>query len=195
MKPSFIVAACCLGAAYLALAQPEKPTREPSRLLPDRTRLPQPSQPAQEGTRQPAPPSVNSETTVPSMHLRYQVEIAGVTGEIFTPTFFSPIRTSFDVVEYRDTNSTRVSHRPGVMRTDVFVLGGPLPAEESIVRWYKTVSDGLLDRRAGSIIIMDSTGTEIQRFNFYEAWPCGFSVDPFTQTWKVEISFDLMEKA
>lgn len=38
--------------------------------------------------------------------------------------------------------------------------------------WRKTVTDGKPERKAGSVILLDKAGSEIMRFNFFEAWPC-----------------------
>jgi phage tail-like protein len=43
----------------------------------------------------------------------------------------------------------------------------------------KTI-DGTVERKSGSVILADDTGSEIVRYNFFEAWPCkwkGFSLD------------------
>jgi phage tail-like protein len=50
-------------------------------------------------------------------------------------------------------------------------------ATDDFWQWRKNIEDGKIDRRAGSVIILDQDGTsEVARYNFYEAWPCKWNV-------------------
>ena len=47
----------------------------------------------------------------------------------------------------------------------------------SLWQWRKNIEDGNIDRRSGSVIVLDNDGaTEVARYNFYEAWPCKWNV-------------------
>ena len=46
--------------------------------------------------------------------------------------------------------------------------------------WRKKVIEGKVERKAGSIILCGDDGSEIMRYNFFEAWPSkwkGFTLD------------------
>ena len=46
--------------------------------------------------------------------------------------------------------------------------------------WRKAVIDGKVERKSGSVILCADDGSEVMRYNFFEAWPCkwkGFTLD------------------
>ena len=43
---------------------------------------------------------------------------------------------------------------------------------DELWKWYKSVVDGKVERKAGSIILCADDGTEVMRYNFFEGWPC-----------------------
>ncbi|CAK0739542.1 hypothetical protein CCP1ISM_10630001 [Azospirillaceae bacterium] len=48
--------------------------------------------------------------------------------------------------------------------------------------WRKKAMDGTVERKNGSIIQLDETGTEMVRWNFSEAWPTKWTGPSFNAT-------------
>ena len=53
-------------------------------------------------------------------------------------------------------------------------VAGRADAETTAVlhRWYQDVKQGVVTRKNGSIIMVSEDGSEVARYNFFEAWPC-----------------------
>ena len=46
--------------------------------------------------------------------------------------------------------------------------------------WYRSIVNGTIDRRNGSIIVLDNAGKEKIRWNFYQGWPTKWDGPDFT---------------
>lgn len=44
-----------------------------------------------------------------------------------------------------------------------------------LVDWMNSIAQGDVDRRSGSVIMLDNEGTEVRRLNFYGAYPVSIS--------------------
>ena len=106
----------------------------------------------------------------PYMNYRFLVEIDGVTQGGFQEC--SGLDSITDPVEYREGgDNTTVRKLPGKTTYSDISLKRGLTDSDELWRWRKTVMDGNIERKNGSIIVLDSTGSEKVRWNFYEAWP------------------------
>ena len=78
-----------------------------------------------------------------------------------------------EVIEYEDGNDLQLRARPGRTRYSNIVTRRGFNNNNELFDWYKKVTDGVIERKAGSVILVgDDAETEIVRFNFFEAWPC-----------------------
>ena len=82
------------------------------------------------------------------------------------------------------------------------VLKNGYIATDDLWQWRKNIEDGLIDRRSGSIIILDQDDTtEVAGYNFYEGWPCKWYVPDFDSDQsgmaveKIEIAVEKVERA
>ena len=64
------------------------------------------------------------------------------------------------------------------------------------------MADGKIERKAGSIILAGDDGSEIMRYNFFEAWPCrwkSFVLNASSKTKSIieelEIAVEKIERA
>ena len=101
---------------------------------------------------------------------KFKVEIEGVTTASFTT--FEGIDTETEVVIFNDGDDLMVRKRPGRTTFANLVLKRGYTNSDELWKWYKNVADGKVERKAGSIISLADDGSEILRYNFYEAWPC-----------------------
>ncbi len=72
------------------------------------------------------------------------------------------------------------------------VLKHGLTDQESLWSWYQDVLDGKIRRKALSILLLDSTGTEKKRWNFQDACPVKFTGPQF-QASTAAVAFETVE--
>ena len=107
---------------------------------------------------------------------QFALELDGV--ELARFTGCSGLTVNTEVVEYQDTlASGRVvtRKRPGRTSYDDIVLKRGLSASKSLTDWHQKVLDGKVERQNGSIVVYDSAGTEVDRWNFEAGWPSVWS--------------------
>ena len=93
-----------------------------------------------------------------------------------------------------------VRQRPGRNHTDNIIVRRGYTNNDELFNWYDVVRDGRVERKSGSIIIAGDDASEITRFNFFEAWPCRWSLlvfdgdDSTTLIEEIEIAVERIEK-
>ena len=100
----------------------------------------------------------------------FRVEIEGVTQGAFAEC--RGLEVSVEVIETIDGNDLIVRKRPGRVHFQNLVLVRGYTNSTELWDWTKSVLDGTVERKAGSVILLDDAGGEITRYNFFEAWPC-----------------------
>jgi phage tail-like protein len=136
----------------------------------------------------------------------FLLEIAGITGDSKTIVggfkSLSGMDSETEIVEFKQGNDKVVRKKPGRTTYANITLERGYTATDDLWQWRKNIEDGLIDRRSGSIIILDQDGeTEIGRYNFYEAWPCKWYVPDMDATQsgmaieKVELASEKIERA
>lgn len=101
---------------------------------------------------------------------RFLIEIEGVTQGAFAAC--EGLEARVDVVEFADGNDFLARKRPGRARYANVVLKRGVVGKDELWKWFKTVLDGQVERRAGSIILLNDGAEEVLGYNFFEAWPC-----------------------
>ncbi len=101
---------------------------------------------------------------------KFKIEIEGVTQGAFTA--ISGLESETDVITYVDGADLLVRKRPGRTHYANVILRRGYLENREMWDWYKAVIDGKVERKAGSVIVLADDGTEILRYNFFEAWPC-----------------------
>ena len=109
----------------------------------------------------------------PFRNFRFLVEIDGIVQAGFSEC--TGFGSNVEVIEYREGgDSTTVRKLPGkTSYTDVMLKWG-LTTSRELYDWHLEVINGKIRRRNGSIIILDDTGQEVVRWNFFNAWPSKF---------------------
>jgi phage tail-like protein len=114
----------------------------------------------------------------PFRNHNFIVEIDGVT----TASFLSVagLEARVEVVEYRSGNEDITSRKlPGLKSFGNLILRRGLTKDYSLYQWFKAVLDGNVERRAGSVTVLDEKRQPQVRFIFREAWPCRLKYDGF----------------
>jgi phage tail-like protein len=114
----------------------------------------------------------------PYRNFNFLVELDGVTSSSFSEVLF-PSSTA-GVVEYREGADRVSSSRklPGRVHYGNVVLRRGIATNNDLWDWWNTVRSGQLQRKNGSIVLLDTDGTEVRRWNFFAAWPCRYDISP-----------------
>lgn len=115
----------------------------------------------------------------PYRNFNFLVEIDNITHAGFSDC--SGFGASTDPIEYREGGMTKaVLKLPGLTKYTNITLKWGITDNRNLYNWYKDVVDGKIQRKNGSIIVLDLEGTEKIRWNFFEAWPTKFDHPDFT---------------
>jgi phage tail-like protein len=110
----------------------------------------------------------------PYRNFNFLVEIDGVTQAGFTEC--SGFELSTDPIEYREGGqTTTVRKLPGLAKFANITLKWGLTDSRELYAWYRDVVRGKIQRRNGSIIVLDVDGTEKARWNFRDGWPTKYN--------------------
>jgi phage tail-like protein len=75
-------------------------------------------------------------------------------------------------IDYREGDDALTLQRiPGMASYSPLTLRWGTSNDTELFEWRQLVVDGRVDRRNGSIVLLDDTGAETMRWNFAEAWP------------------------
>ena len=100
----------------------------------------------------------------------FLVEIDGVTQAGFQEV--SGLDASTDATDYREGSDPMHTRKlPGLNKYTPITLKRGITDSDELWKWRATVIAGNAERRNGSIILLDQTGQEKLRWNFFNAWP------------------------
>jgi phage tail-like protein len=136
----------------------------------------------------------------------FLLEISGIIGDakVIVGGFksISGMDSETEIIEFKQGNDMVVRKKPGRTTYANIVLERGYTATDDLWQWRKNIEDGKIDRRSGSVIILDNDGqTEVARYNFYEGWPCKWYVPDMDADKsgmaieKVEIAVEKIERA
>ena len=110
-------------------------------------------------------------TTDPLLQGNVLLDIDGV-GVVANFTSVSGVNSEVEIVDnpyVNDQGKIIIGKLPGKPKTPTITLKRGLTAAGELWEWHKAVMEGTPDRRSGSVIMMDTTGAEIVRWNFTDA--------------------------
>ena len=106
----------------------------------------------------------------PYMKYNFLVEIDGITQCAFKEV--SGLDSTTDPVEYREGGeNTTMRKLPGKTKYSDISLKWGMTDSQEFYDWRRGVIDGAIERKNGSIILLDDQGKEQMRWNFVNAWP------------------------
>ena len=106
----------------------------------------------------------------PYRNFNFRLEIDGITQAGFSDV--TGLSASTDPIEYREGGFEMTARKlPGQTKYTNLTLKWGLTDSRELYDWYRDVVKGKIERRSGSIILMDLEGNEAVRWNFFEAWP------------------------
>ena len=129
----------------------------------------------------------------PYRNFSFLVEIDGITQAGFSDC--SGFGASTDPVEYREGGETKTVRKlPGLTKYTNITLKWGLTDSKELYNWYRDVVNGKIERKSGSIILLDLEGNEKVRWNFFEAWPTKWDGPDFTAKGN-DVSIETLELA
>lgn len=100
----------------------------------------------------------------------FLVEIDGITQAGFQEA--GGLDVSIDSVDYREGGDPmHVRKLSGMSKYANITLKRGITDSDELWKWITTAVDGKTQRKNGSIILLDASGVEQLRWNFFNAWP------------------------
>jgi phage tail-like protein len=131
--------------------------------------------------------------TDPYRVYNFLVEIDGITRAGFREC--SGLDTSNDAIDYREGIDPRAVRKlPGMTKYTNITLKWGMTDDAQLWDWRKKAMDGSVERKNGSIVLMDETGAEKLRWNFREAWPTKWTGPSLNATGS-EVAIETLELA
>lgn len=101
---------------------------------------------------------------------RFYVEIAGVPQAVFTEV--SGLQIETEITEYEEGGNNDFVHRlPGRTKIGNITLKRGMTSSNELLQWFLKIARGSIDRRNVTVIMYDTAGKELFRWNFIEAYP------------------------
>jgi phage tail-like protein len=106
----------------------------------------------------------------PYKNFRFLVEIDGIVQAGFAEC--SGFGSTVEVIEYREGgDAATVRKLPGKATYPDITLKWGITDSRELYDWHRTAVNGQIQRKNGSIILLDDTAQEKVRWNFFSAWP------------------------
>ena len=123
----------------------------------------------------------------------FLVEIDGITRAGFREV--SGLDSGQEVASYREgTDPLSVRHLPGLVKYSNITLKWGITDDAELWNWRQKAVDGKVERKNGSIVLLDDTGAEKIRWNFSHAWPTKWTGPTFNATGN-EVAIETLEIA
>ncbi len=105
----------------------------------------------------------------PYKNFHFRVEIGGIQQAGFSEC--SGLASEIAVIEYREGGEIGSRKLPGRISYHDITLKRGVTNSRELYDWHRAALQGQVDRRNGSILLLDESGNEVVRWNFVNAWP------------------------
>jgi phage tail-like protein len=128
----------------------------------------------------------------PYLSFRFLVEIEGLVVGGFNEV--TGLTVEVEVEEYREGGLNAYVHKlAGPVRyPNNLVFKHGLTDRDTLWSWHQDVASGNIQRKNGSIVLLDSTGEEQWRWNFVDAYPVRW-VGPDLRAGSAEVAIETLE--
>lgn len=100
----------------------------------------------------------------------FLVEIDGIERAAFQEC--SGFDSTVDVIEHREGGENTTPRKlPGMTKYSNLSLKWGLTNGRELYDWHRRIVEGDIERKNGSIVLLDRKGEEAARWNFVRAWP------------------------
>jgi phage tail-like protein len=128
----------------------------------------------------------------PYRSYNFLVELDGISRAGFQEA--SGLDSSQDPIDYREGNEKNLTVRklPSMVKYSNITLKWGITSDSELWDWRKQAMDGKIERKNGSIVLLDDTGEEQIRWNFREAWPTKWT-GPTLNATGAEVAVETLE--
>jgi phage tail-like protein len=125
---------------------------------------------------------------------RFKIEMDGITRAGFREV--SGLDSAQDPIEYREGDEKPLTVRklPGLKKYSNITLKWGITDDASLWEWRKKAIDGKVERKNGSIIMLNDANEEKLRWNFRDGWPTKWTGPSFNATGN-EVAIETLEIA
>ena len=117
----------------------------------------------------------------PYKGFNFRVEIDGIQQAGFQEV--SGLDASTDAQDYREgADPNHVRKLTGLNKYSAITLKRGITDSDELWKWRLTAIDGKVERKNGSVVLLDDTGQEKLRWNFMNAWPSKWTGPSFNST-------------
>ena len=112
----------------------------------------------------------------PSEHVgifNFRVEIEGLTVGGFRNV--EGLELEVEPITYHVSNERMPLKRPGRPKVGNIRLIKGYVNTDTLWRWCEDVRAGNFRRKAGSVVLLNDSGLDVSRYNFFEGWPVKWS--------------------
>lgn len=135
----------------------------------------------------------------PYSNFRFLVEIGGISYGMFRECtgFMSEIA----IIENPQGGVFEMQKLPGRVKYSNIVLKWGLTDSTDLYNWHADAIKGQIQRKNGSIVVLDSLGKEKVRWNFFSGWPSKYDAPDFNASSDdiaietLEIAIERLERA
>jgi len=136
----------------------------------------------------------------PYRSYRFLLEVDGVERGAFREC--SGLDFAQDPIEYREGPDPLYSRKlPGLTKYSNIVLKWGISNDLELWEWRQQALDGKIERKNGSVVLLDDESNEVTRWNFIAGWPTKWTGPSFNATGNevavmtLEIAHEKLEKA
>jgi phage tail-like protein len=123
----------------------------------------------------------------------FLVELDGISRAAFQEC--SGFDSTIDIIEHREGGeNTTLRKLPGLTKYSNIVLKWGVTDDMDLNNWHKQAIQGDLQRKNGSIVLLNRLGEEVARWNFVRAWPSKYDGPDFNAE-GTEVAIETMELA
>ncbi len=98
------------------------------------------------------------------------VEIDGIAQAAFTEC--SGLEIQVETMEYKEGGLNSFTHKlPGHVKYTDLVLRHGTAGSDDLWKWYQDVCQGKIERKSVSVVLFNTAGEEVRRWNFGDAYP------------------------
>lgn len=127
----------------------------------------------------------------PTGTFRFWVEIDSLLVAGFTEV--SGLQSEVEVEEFREGGVNDYVHRlPRITKYPNIVLKRGVTSSDNLWNWYEKVTEGNINRKNGSIILLSQQGLELWRWNFFDAYPVKWA-GPELRSSSSEVAVETLE--
>src|SRR4051812_41963084 len=133
------------------------------------------------------------EVVDPHINFNFLVEIDGIARAAFQSC--SGFDSTIDVIEHREGgDNITVRKLPGLNKFSNIQLKWGMTDSRKLYDWHRAAVDGNVERKNGSIVLLNRKSEEVARWNFFGAWPTKYDA-PDLNAEGNDVAIEMLELA